>query len=184
MADDSVTMSGKQYDALVRRLDTLESSAAATRAEQLIRGQIVTFYDRPVEPTFTTPRVDSPTVLVHGLMAAWGVYDFRLIRQAFEAVALVKGEPSPRTTVKREWLKQAETICESRKIGKSWAEALEDAGLDVPTPEVLDAQALEIASSTARMLEDALHIAEVAPAAMRLSFVGDLVRDSLRGVLG
>ena len=175
MNSDSVNVSRAEWDALQLQLLQLE---------QRVRGL-------PITPTMpephrvdTSPRVVDPQTAIYALAPAWGAHDWRLIRQAIEAVCVAAGVPSPSDSIPTELVKACEAVFGARKSGSSWAEALEAAGLDLPSGDDVARLALEASTHSAQLLEDALHVADAVPGTLRNSFAGDMLKTALAGVLG
>ena len=175
MNGDSVNVSRQEWNALQLQLLQLE---------QRVRGLPISTTMPEPHRIDTSPRVIDPKTAIFTLAPAWGCHDYRELRQALEAVCIAAGMPSPSDSIPTELVNACESVFNARKTGLSWAEALEGAGLDLPTPQDVARLALEASTHSAQLLEDSLHIADVVPGVLRNSFAGDMLKSALVAVLG
>ena len=175
MNSDSFTVSRAEWNALQLQLLQLE---------QRSRGLPVSATMPQQHKVDTSPRVIDPAVQIFLFASQWGAHDWRLIRQAIEAVCVAAGLPSPSDTIPTELVRACESVYTARKSGSTWQDALEESGLDLPTPEDISRLALEASTHSAQLLEDSLHVADVVPGTLRNSFAGDMLKSALAAVLG
>ncbi len=102
--------------------------------------------------------------------------DPRAVRQLIEAVAVSKRVSSPTQTIPPDWVPVLRRVAEARARGYSWAEALGEAGLEVPV-------SLESSARATRAELNSLWDPVLAVVGYTLDGSNDVVRDQLRDQL-
>lgn len=124
-------------------LETLQQQLAALTA------QVAALTPSPPPlPAAPAPAPVAPRpVKLHTLVGGVGGYlhrDPRVVRQFAVAVALCRGAVVPGVSVPADWVPAMRTLAEARAAGKSWRQALGEAGLEVPTDLETQARAVRL----------------------------------------
>lgn len=102
--------------------------------------------------------------------------DPRELRQLIEAVAIAQGVASPSQTVPAGWVLPLRRVAAVRAQGRSWGDALVEAGLAIP--DDLEVQALAVKTELGGLWDRLLPLV-----GMTLHSVNDPTKDALKGFL-
>lgn len=111
-------------------LETLQQQLADLQAKVAALTPTVSPSPTPPAPVEVVPR----PVRLHTLVGGFGYLhrEARVVRGFVEAVALCCGAPSPGQELRADWVPQLRRLAASRAAGRSWRDALAEAGLEVP----------------------------------------------------
>jgi hypothetical protein len=98
----------------------------------------------PPAPVEVAPRPVRLHTLIGGVEMSYLHRDPRVLRQLAEAVALCRGVPNVAQEVPQSWVPDMRRVAASRVGGKSWRDALTEAGLEAPSDLETQARAVRL----------------------------------------